>query len=154
MWKLLIFFFSRWGKRLYNTKIQQLILSQWQIFVHPLRFIQAYAKSKHVYNLLSLGRLYKTNRNKKKPISQKTRPTARKADTLSDDRSRRFLSYFVLLGKLYLLVGPGTWTYSHRQKCWKARLLLFTSIFSFPPSPAPGPMSRKSLMFVRLIFLG
>ena len=71
---------------------------------------------------------------KKKPISQKTRPTARKADTLSDDRSRRFLSYFVLLGKLYLQVGPGTWTYSHRQKCWKASQAATFDLFFFLPS--------------------
>ena len=66
------------------------------------------------------------------------------------------LSYFVLPGKLYLLVGPRpcTRTYSHRQKCWKARLLLLTSFFPFLPLPAPGPMSRKSLTFVRVIVLG
>ena len=105
-------------------------------------------------NLLSLGRLYKTKRNNQSKNLDRQQEKA----TLYHMTDREVsLSYFVLPGKLYLLVGPrpGTRTYSHRQKCWKARLLLLTSFFfPFLPLPAPGPMSRKSLTFVRVIVLG
>ena len=82
-------------------------------------------------NLLSLGRLYKTKRNNQ---SKKLDRQQEKATLYHMTDREVSLSYFVLPGKLYLLVGPrpGTRTYSHRQKCWKARLLLLTSFFSLP----------------------
>ena len=87
-------------------------------------------------NLLRLGRLYKTKRNNQ---SKKLDRQQEKATLYHMTDREVSLSYFVLPGKLYLLVGPrpGTRTYSHRQKCWKARLLLSTSFFSLPSFTHP-----------------
>ena len=41
--------------------------------------------------------------------------------------------------------------YNHSQKCWEG--CPFYLFFSFLPSPAPGPMLIKTLMFVRVIVL-
>ena len=90
-------------------------------------------------NLLSLlGRLYKTKRNNQ---SKKLDRQQEKATLYHITDREVSLSYFVLPGKLYLLVGPrpGTRTYRHRQKCWKARLLLSTSFFSLPSFTRPWP---------------
>ena len=104
-------------------------------------------------NLLSLlGRLYKIKRNNQSKKLDRQQEKATLYDMTDRDVS---LSYFVLPGKLYLLVGPrpGTRTYSHRQK-WKPGCYFWPLFFPFLPSPAPGPMSRKSLTFVRVIVLG